>query len=297
MTNLWYEITATVTPEETEAVAEAMREVAPGGVTVEEPIDILGPEMGFRIRTGEPNLVRAWLPASELGAILISNLREAMQRWPRVELTARPIFEQDWAVNWREFFGVVQTGGRLVVVPTWIEHDPAPGQLIIRLDPGRAFGTGHHETTRLCLSALERHVRPGSSVLDVGTGSGILSIGAKLLGAGAVHAIDIDPAAAEVARENVQSNGVEVVVSTGTLAPGTLTRTYDIVVANISAAANTALVPVFAEAATPAGVLVLSGLLDENVDGVTAAAAPWFERTHVELDRDWALIEFSRIVR
>lgn len=294
MTNLWYEITASVPPAETEAVAHVMRGVAPGGVTIEEPIDILGPEMGFSVRAGEPNLVRAWLPASELGAILVSNLREAMQHWPQVELTAKPIYEEDWAVNWREFFGVVETGGRLIVVPTWIEHQPAPGQLVIHLDPGRAFGTGHHETTRLCLAALERHVTAGASVLDVGTGSGILSIGAKLLGAGQVDAIDIDPTAAEVAAENARANAVDVNIGSGTLEPGTLTRTYDIVVANISAAANTALAPVFAEAAHTGAVLILSGLLEENVGDVATGLAPWFDRTNLLVDREWALVEFRR---
>jgi ribosomal protein L11 methyltransferase len=250
--------------------------------------------MGFRVRSGEPNLVRAWLPASELGAILVSDLREAMERWPNVELTAKPMYEQDWAVNWREFFGVVETGGRLVVVPTWIEHEAVAGQLIIRLDPGRAFGTGHHETTRLCLRALERHVTPGCSVFDVGTGSGILSIGAKLLGAGDVDATDIDPTAAEVARENVAANAVAVDVDSGTLEPGTVPHTYDIVVANISAAANISLAPVFAEATSDGGALILSGILEENVDEVSAAMAPWFERTDLEVDSDWALVEFVR---
>jgi ribosomal protein L11 methyltransferase len=298
VTNLWYEITASVPSAETEAVADAMRAIAPGGVTVEEPIDILGPEMGFRVRKGEPNLVRAWLPASELGAILVSNLREAMERWPQVELTAKPIYEQDWAVNWREFFGVVETGGRIVVVPTWIEHeDRGSGQLIIRLDPGRAFGTGHLESTRLCLVALERHVRPGDAVFDVGTGSGILSIGAKLLGAGDVDAVDIDPTAAEVARENAAVNGVSVNITAGAIDPASVTRTYDIVVANISAAANISLAPAFAEAARDGGVLVLSGLLDENVEEVSAAMAPWFEQRHLEVDRDWALVEFVRKAR
>jgi ribosomal protein L11 methyltransferase len=291
LTNLWYEITATTPPELTDAVAALMRDVSPGGVTVEEPIDILGPEMGFRVRRGEPNLVRAWLPSSELGAVLVADLRAAMQRFANVELTARPVYEQDWAVNWREFFGVVETGGRIVVVPTWIEHEAKPGQLAIRLDPGRAFGTGHHETTRLCLRALERHLRPGDAVFDVGTGSGILSIAAKLLGAGRVLAVDIDPTAAEVAAENARANGVEFEIQ----AAGRATEEqFDIVVANISAQANIGLAGMFASAVKPRGILILSGLLDENGDDVSDAMEGAFERTGIELERDWALIEFRR---
>ena len=158
---LWYEISAQTPPDDVEAVSELMRAVSPGGVVIEEPIDILGPEKGFHVRGGEPVLVRAYLPASELGAVLTDDLRHSMAAFPAVELTARPIYEEDWAVSWREFFGVVDSGGRCIIVPTWIDHEALPGQLAIRLDPGQAFGTGHHETTRLCLLALDDAVRAG----------------------------------------------------------------------------------------------------------------------------------------
>ncbi|MEO6045082.1 MAG: 50S ribosomal protein L11 methyltransferase, partial [Tepidiformaceae bacterium] len=199
---LWFEITAQTPPALVEEVSELMRGVSPGGITVEEPVDILGPELGFKVRGGEPILIRAYLPSSELGAVLTEDLRRAMEAYPAVQLTAKPIYGQDWAVSWREFFGVVDTGDRIVIVPTWIEHEVQPGQIAIRLDPGQAFGTGHHETTRLCLSAMDELVRPGMAVLDVGTGSGVLAIAAILLGAATVEAIDIDPIAAEVARKN-----------------------------------------------------------------------------------------------
>src|SRR3970040_1129456 len=123
MTALWFEITARVPPDQVEAVSGLMRDVAPGGVTVEEPIDILGPEMGYRVRPGEPSSVRAYLPRSELGAVLTEDLRRAMEAFPAVELTAKPIYEQDWAVSWRQFFGVVETGGPLVTRPSRSAHD------------------------------------------------------------------------------------------------------------------------------------------------------------------------------
>src|SRR5688572_26102252 len=159
-----------------------MRDVSPGGVAVEEAIDILGPEMGYTVRAGEPVLVRAYLPSSELGAVLTEDLRQALKDYPAVELTAKPLYEEDWSVSWREFFGVVDIG-KVVIVPSWIEHEVRPGQIAILLDPGRAFGTGHHETTRLCLQALADLVAPGMRVLDVGTGSGVLAIAAVKLGA------------------------------------------------------------------------------------------------------------------
>lgn len=296
MPHLWFEITAHTPPADVDAVASIMRDIAPGGVSVEEPVDILGPEQGFRVREDEPVLIRAYLPSSELGAILTEDLRHRMQDFPHVELVAKPVYEQDWAVSWREFFGVVETGGRLVIVPSWIDHELQPGQLAIRLDPGQAFGTGHHETTRMCLAALESHVRDGDDVLDVGTGSGVLAIAAILLGARHVDAIDIDPVAAEVAVQNCEENGVadRVSIRAGRLEPGSDTQ-YRVVVANISTDANIGLAPVFPEVVAPGGVLLLSGILETDVPRVQAAMEEnGFTLTNVRLDRDWSLLELTR---
>ena len=236
---LWYEITAKTPPDKVEAVCAVMQLTAPGGLSVDEPVDILGPEQGFRVRQNEPVLVRCYVPASELGAVLTEDLRRAMQAFPSVQLTAKPLYEEDWAVSWREFFGVVDSGGRILIVPSWIEHEARPEQLVIRLDPGQAFGTGHHETTRLCLSALEEHVAAGIEVLDVGTGSGVLAIAAIMLGAAHADGIDVDPIAVEVARRNCDENGVadRVTLETGVLS-STRPQRYDLVVSNISTAAN-----------------------------------------------------------
>ena len=293
---LWYEITAQTPPPLVEEVSALMLGVAPGGVTVEHPIDILGPEMGFRVRGGEPVLVRAYLPASELGAVLISDLRDGMEAYPSVQLIAKPIYEQDWSVSWREFFGVVETGGRLVVVPTWIEHEVAPGQIAIRLDPGQAFGTGHHETTRLCLKALDELARPGITMLDVGTGSGVLAIGAALLGVPRIVAVDIDPIAAEVARRNCDANGVgeRVEISAGTLRTDHPGR-YELVLSNISTPANTALAETFGVVVKPGGDLVLSGILTVDAPAVIAAmAANGFDHLATTEERDWCCIHLRK---
>lgn len=293
--SLWFEITARVPPEETDAVAVLMRDVSPGGVTIEEAIDILGPEMGFRVRAGEPVLVRAYLPGSELGAVLTDDLRQAMVAFPAVELTAKPIYEQDWAVSWREFFGVVDTG-RVVIIPSWVEHTVADGQVPILLDPGRAFGTGHHETTRLCLQALADLVSPGVRALDVGTGSGVLAIAAVKLGAAHVDAIDVDPIAAEVAAENCAANGVlgQVTITAGALPPDGAGR-YDLIVANISTDANIGLATAFASHARPDAHLLLSGILTEDAAWVRAAMeAQGFAYRDMREERDWALLELRR---
>lgn len=294
---LWFEITAKVAPVDMDAVAGLMRDVAPGGVAIDEPVEILGPERGFRVRAGEAAAVRAYLPSSELGAILTEQLRTAMHAsFPEVELTAKPLYEQDWAVSWREFFGVVDYGGKVIIVPSWIEHEPADGQLAIQLDPGQAFGTGHHETTRLCLRGLEQLLTPGARVLDVGTGSGVLSIASVLLGAATVEAIDIDPVAVDVARANIKANGLSgrIRVWAGVLGaahPGQ----YDIVVANISTEANVGLSRSFGAAVRPGGTLLLSGILGVDAERVSAAMrARGFALRRMSFEGDWAFFAFER---
>lgn len=296
MSNLWFEITAQVPPSLVEEVSDLVRVVAPGGITVEEPVDILGPEKGFRVRGGEPVLIRAYLPSSELGAVLTEDLRRSMEPYPSVELTARPIFEQDWAVSWREFFGVVDTGGRAVIVPSWIEHEVGPGQVAVRLDPGQAFGTGHHETTRLCLAALDSLARPRIAMLDVGTGSGVLSIAAVKLGVPRVTAIDIDPVAAEIARRNCDENGIgpEVAISAGLLTPAHEGR-YELVLSNISTDANIGLAAAFGTVVKPGGDLVLSGILAPDAPRVVSSMEPeGFRLAAMAHERDWCLIHLHK---
>ena len=294
MTGLWYEITAETPPPLVEAVAAVMRETAPGGLTVEEPVDLLGPEEGFAVRPDEPVALRVYLPASELGAVLTQRLREELAGYPEVELTARPLYEQDWSVSWREFFGPVEAG-RIAIVPSWVEYEAAPGQLIVRLDPGQAFGTGHHETTRLCLAALDETVRPGLQMLDVGAGSGILSIAAAKLGAVHVDAFEIDPIAADVARANCEANGVTERVAVHGGFPGEGIPAADLAVANVSARADIELAGALAAALKPSGRLVASGFLTGDRDEVADAFSQHgLSLTAEREERDWALLEFAK---
>ncbi len=295
MRGLWFELTVSSPPVLAEAVAEIFRRHVPAGVTIEEPIEPLGPERGFRVVEG-PVLVRAYVPSSELGAVVVSRLRDEFARLPEVELVARPLYERDWQASWREFFGVVRTGSPVTVVPTWVEHVPAPGEVVIRLDPGQAFGTGHHETTRLCLAALAAAVRPGYRVLDVGTGSGILAIAAAKLGARAVDACDIDPVAVDVARANAAANGVSgaVRVALGSIAEA-VDGTYDVAVANINTEADIALAPALAAALVPGGVAIVSGFLAADTTAVRAALQrAGLTPTAMRHEGEWGLLEASR---
>ncbi len=293
--SLWFQLSATVAPEHVEAVQAVLLSAAPGGIAVEEPVDILGPEQGFALRADEPVVLHAYVPSNELGALLIDDLRKRLLAYPEVELTARPMYEEDWTVSWREFFGAVQTGGRIVVVPSWIDHQEAPGQVVVRVDPGQAFGTGHHETTRLCLLSLDEHVKAGVSFLDVGTGSGILSMAAIVLGGRRGLALDIDPAAVEVSVANLREAGLAdgVEVRAGTLEEGH-GAVYDVVVANIFADPIIEMAPALAAAVAPGGMLITSGLLGS--DGFRVAAA--LEQEGLELHAlrhqgDWCAIEMA----
>jgi ribosomal protein L11 methyltransferase len=208
------------------------------------------------------------------------DLRALSLHCPLPRLRGRRVREEDWAHAWKRFFRVERIGRRLVVCPSWRRHRPAPGEVVLRLDPGMAFGTGQHPTTRLCLALLEDYVRPDARVLDVGTGSGILAIAAALLGASEVLALDIDPVAVRVAEANAAANGVgeRVRVLQGTLdGRGPASGRYDCIVANISAEATLEMAPALVAALRAGGVAIVSGITagraEECAEALTAAGA------------------------
>ncbi len=230
-------------------------------------------------------------------------LRAFKETW-RVE--ALPTFsfsaipDQDWMEQWKVHFKPLRVGRRLVVAPTWEEANASPKDRIIRIDPGQAFGTGHHETTRLCLEWVEewadsQQERSSKSLLDVGTGSGILAITAALLGFGSILAVDNDPEAVAVARENLILNGVadRIVLQPGTVAD-VLSR-FDVVLANIQALPLIDMAELLVKRMNPSATLVLSGILREQKEAVQSA----FERQglrlcSVKFAGEWCLLEFEQ---
>jgi ribosomal protein L11 methyltransferase len=211
-------------------------------------------------------------------------------------LTIRTLGEEDWANAWREHFYVHRAGRRTVIVPTWRvdEYVAQDDDIVLLLDPGMAFGTGLHPTTRLCLRALEDTVRPGSRVLDLGAGSGILAIAAAKIGAAHVEAVEIDPIAVRVCRANVVRNGVEhaVAIREGTLglaADGD--PMYDLAVANITIRVLLDLHDALAGHLRPGALAILSGVLAERTQELVDVlrAAGWqHERT--EQEQDWVAV-------
>jgi ribosomal protein L11 methyltransferase len=199
---------------------------------------------------------------------------------------------------WRQYARPWRAGSRIVVVPSW-QEPPAwtgPDDLVLSVDPGRAFGSGAHPTTRMCLAELERLVEPDSAVADIGSGSGVLAVAAARLGAALVVAVDIDPEAVRATAENAERNGVTGVVTTSdTPAEQLEAGAYDLVVANIAAGTLAQLAPALVRAVADDGTIVVSGVLDEQVGPVLAA----FEAEGLGLagtvaDDDWRTLLVRR---
>lgn len=213
---------------------------------------------------------------SEESADLIAKVRELVEELKKGEsflgrLHVEVKSEDDslWADRWKEYFRPAKVTEKIVIKPSWEEYEAADGELILEIDPGRAFGTGTHETTSGCLELMEKYMKQGDRVLDVGCGSGILSIGAALLGSSCVYAIDIDPVAVEVTKENVALNGFSDIVRTeeGDLTKGVDFKA-DIVAANLMADLVKVLTKDVAVHLEKDGVYISSGILLEKEDDV-----------------------------
>jgi ribosomal protein L11 methyltransferase len=196
-----------------------------------------------------------------------------------------PVPEQDWVRLTQSQFAPVPITDDFWIVPTW--HEPPPqARQVIRLDPGLAFGTGTHPTTRMCLRWIARHPPAGQRVLDYGCGSGILAIAAGLFGAASVDAVDIDDAAVEAARANAQANGVAIATGRPELASGR----YQAVLANILATPLKMLAPLLCGLVAPGGSLVLAGILERQADELTAAYAPYARLGVADREDGWVLM-------
>jgi ribosomal protein L11 methyltransferase len=198
--------------------------------------------------------------------------------------------DADWVALTQQQFAPVRAGERLWIVPTWHEAPDAHAVNIV-LDPGAAFGTGSHPTTRLCLAWLERHVRPGDAVLDYGCGSGILAIAALKLGAGRAIAVDVDPLALQAARYNASRNAVALEVRD---AQQDIAEAVGITVANILANPLRMLAPLLASRTRPGGSIALSGILEAQAGAVIAAYAPWAALHVAAREAGWVLLAGER---
>ena len=275
---------------------ECLGAAAPGGLSLEEPYVPLGSDEGVRLEAWRPSLIKLYLPADETLAERTERLRGAVARLSfEPETRERSVSDEDWAESWKEFFQVEHAGSRLVICPTWREYSPRPGEIVLILDPGMAFGTGQHPTTRLCLGALEGLVRPGMDVLDLGCGSGILSLAAAKLGARSVLALDIEPLAVEATRANARLNRIEGVVRVkpGSLdsagsAPNGNDQCVDLIVANINARTIVRLAPAIVARLGAGGTFIGSGIIAELLDEpLLALTSSGLRVERLITDGDW----------
>lgn len=273
----WLALTLEIDAGAAEAMSEALLEAGAESVTLDK-VDAPRPAITALVcvHADPESIVRA--------AAGLAGLPAAPQ------FSVADVADQDWVRRTQAQFTPIEVGGRLWVGPTW--HQPPEGRAIVRLDPGMAFGTGTHPTTRLMLEFVERHVRGGERVLDYGCGSGILAIAAAKLGAARVDAVDVDPLAVETTAANALANQAAIRAALSeALAPAA----YDIVLSNILAQPLILLAPLLAARMAPKGRLALAGILESQAADVVAAYAPYL-RLEIEQVRDdaWVLLSGVR---
>ncbi|MFD1203863.1 MULTISPECIES: 50S ribosomal protein L11 methyltransferase [Sporosarcina] len=305
----WSEISIHTTHEATEAVANILHEAGASGVIIEDSNE---PDRIHEDRFGEiyelkkedfPTegvIVKAYLPVN---SFLIETMREIRESVKNLNdfgldigknlIQTSEVDEEDWATAWKQYYHPVKISERFTIVPTWEQYVPVEtDELIIELDPGMAFGTGTHPTTVLCLQALEKYVKQGDSVIDVGTGSGVLAIGAALLGAKRVQALDLDEVAVTAARENISLNKVNNIVD---VMHGNLLDSVDgeanIIVANILAEVIMTFTKDAYDTLPEQGLFITSGIISQKRDEVRADLIDkGFEIIETVLMEDWVAI-------
>lgn len=320
----WLELSVSVDNEAVESVSAVLAQHGYGGGVVVEPAWTPGDEgPEFSYDPARPAVLRTYLPLDEAAEDARQRIEQALwhlgQMRPVGPLQVRTVAEEDWANAWKQHYHVLRVGERTVVVPSWLEHEARPGEVVLSLDPGMAFGTGLHPTTQLCLRLLEGAVRPGQRILDLGTGSGILAIAAAKLGGGPVLALDNDPVAVMVAAENVARNGVaaQVTVAEGSLGAGATMghwlsgdfghgppptaeapphpAEFGLIAANLIARVLTILAADLAAALAPGGTLISSGIIDSREHEVTAAfEAAGLRLLERHVEGEWVALVHTR---
>jgi len=287
----WQRVTLIVPGAQAEALSDALE--AQGAIST-DLADADADTAAEREIFAEPGEQAAFWQRCRVTALFpeTSDVSAALERSGVAALHASidRLEDADWVALTQRQFEPIRAGQRLWIVPTWHEA-PRPGDVNIVLDPGAAFGTGSHPTTRMCLAWLEQNVHAGDSVLDYGCGSGILAIAALRLGAERATGVDVDPLALEAARYNSSRNGVVLDVRD---ARGGIDGTFTITVANILANPLRMLAPVIGSRTQPGGVLALSGILEDQADAVVDAYAPWAALEPAARDGAWVLLAGRR---
>jgi len=306
---VWVELSVAADIEAVEAVSEILTRFAPGGTSVEPGFGLTNEGLGAVVDPTKPAIVRAYLPGLDPAGVRMAIAQattalghlQAFGLRPIGELQTSLVREADWAEAWKSHFPVLRVGRRMVIRPTWRRHRRQPGDVVLSLDPGMAFGTGLHPTTRLCLAALETLADEGrvaggpagtARVLDVGCGSGILAIAAGKLGARDLLGVDTDPIAVESTLANARLNGLtrRIRVRQGSVPTGE--PPFDLVLANLIASLLVQLAPDLRAQLAPGGRILASGIFrDREADVVAAFAAAGLTMGRRWDEEDWVALE------
>ena len=299
----WIEVSLRADGESAEAIAEVLSRYGHQGVSIEQTG--IAPDTWDEGEVPPPQqlVLRAYIPDDERLEATKKELETALGHmrlmYPMPEPIYRALDADDWSEAWKAHYQPLRIGKRLLIRPQWIQVEPAPDDIEIAIDPGMAFGTGTHPTTQLCLEALERLIEPAQDVLDLGSGSGILSIAAAKLGARKVLALDIDPVAVAATVDNARANGVDhkIVAECGSLENvlGSARR-FDLLIVNILARVILQMTEARLGAIVrPGGIAIFSGIIDSQLPEVEAA----LRRTGLQpgarhQQGDWMLVEAAR---
>lgn len=302
----WNEVKVETASEAVEAISNIMMEAGASGVAIEDALDAefyQGDPYGEIVEKGnftdltEGAIVMAYFPETTFLPEILPLIKERIALLPsfglaigKNELTVTEVAESDWATAWKKYYHPVRITRYLTIVPSWEKYEGAhPEEKIITLDPGMAFGTGTHPTTRLTLEALETVLRGGETLLDVGTGSGVLSIAARYLGADKVHAYDLDEVAVRAAKENMDMNPIakDVEVAANDLLKG-IDIQADVIVANILADIIVLMLEDAWRLLKEDGHLIISGIIeDKKAMILNALEAQGFVIDQIFQQKDW----------
>ena len=308
MEGSWIEVRVITNSEALEPVSGIFYSLDCKGVAIEDPNDILGREQGpltwdfadldVLEHKGDVAVVKGYFSEEDNIEDILNFVNERLEDIKNQGIDITPgtvesekMFEEDWANNWKKYYKPFRVGKSLIVKPIWEEYEAKDGDLVVELDPGMAFGTGDHETTNMCMKALEEYVTKDSVVFDVGCGSGILAIAAAKLGAKKAVGVDLDPVAVESAKENVSYNNLDnIEILYGNLVD-VIEGKADVVVANILAEIICILTEDVKRVLKDGGVFITSGIIHDRVDMVVKKMeASGFEVIEVNRDGEWNCI-------
>ena len=295
----WTEVKITVDAENADAAGDIAQMTVPYGIYIEDyshldeeveeiaHIDLIDEELRNKDRTKA--IVHVYISQEDSPAEAVAFLTERYAAAGiRSKIETAPCVQEDWINNWKKYFHPIPVGKKLLIRPDWEETENPEGRVVLDLEPGIAFGTGTHETTRLCMEFLEDAVRPGSTMLDVGCGSGILSVAGLLLGAKCAVGVDIDPLAVKTAAQNAARNHVEERFTgiCGSLTER-VTGRFDVVAANIVADVVIELTKNMERYLAPGGDYIISGIIDEREQDVLCALRGKFDVVERKEEKGW----------